>query len=99
MEQGRTSHGVSVRGGTTCLIAVVCHTGTPLEILYYAVAAAGPSGGSQLEDVGTAWDALQSELAAEVGRWEDLPRFWCPSPRKSGGFVCLVHGSTTGTLL
>ncbi len=28
MEQGRTSHGVSVRGGTTCLIAVVCHTGT-----------------------------------------------------------------------
>ncbi len=29
------------------------------------------------------WDALQSELAAEVGRWEDLPRFWCPSQRKS----------------
>lgn len=39
---------------------------SPLEILYYAVAAAGPSGGSQLEDVAPAWDVLQSYLEYEA---------------------------------
>lgn len=41
-------------------------TSSPLEILYYAVAAAGPSGGSQLEDVAPAWDVLQSYLEYEA---------------------------------
>lgn len=35
---------------------------SPLEILYYAVAAAGPGGGAQVEDVGSAWEVLQSYL-------------------------------------